>query len=73
MENVGSEWILDPEFPENYHPVSGEEELYTVIDNNGNIIQYRQRSQQADGLWLWQDVDPHIPESYEAVEGINDI
>lgn len=70
---VSSEWILDPEIPENYLPVPGQGELYMVIDNDGNIIQYRQRTKQEDGSWLWSDVNPDIPENYESVEGLEDV
>ena len=70
---VSSEWILDPEIPDNYLPVPGREELYMVIDNDGNIIQYRQRTRQEDGSWLWSDVNPDIPENYEAVEGLENV
>ena len=41
-DEVDPEWVLDPEIPENYLPVPGEEELYMVIDNDGNILGYRQ-------------------------------
>lgn len=70
---ISSEWILDPEIPDNYLPVPGREELYMVIDNDGNIIQYRQRTLQEDGSWLWSDVDPNIPEDYEAVDGLENV
>lgn len=72
-DTVSSEWVLDPEIPDNYLPVPGREELYMVIDNDGNIIQYRQRVLQEDGSWLWSDVNPDIPENYEAVEGLEDV
>lgn len=70
---VSSEWILDPEIPDNYLPVPGREEMYMVIDNDGNIIQYRQRTRQEDGSWIWSDVNPDIPENYEAVEGLKNV
>ena len=72
-DTVSSEWILDPEIPDNYLPVPGHNELYMVIDNDGNIMQYRQRTMQEDGSWLWEDVNPDIPENYEAVEGLEDV
>ena len=50
------EWILDPEIPDNYVPVAGENEVYMVLDDSGNITGYRQRTQQEDGSWLWADV-----------------
>ena len=67
------DWKLDPEIPLNYIPVPGEDELYMVVDNNGNIIQYRKRKRQADGTWLWEDVNPDIPENYEPVEGLENV
>jgi len=70
---VSPEWILDPEIPENYLPVPGRRELYMIIDDNGRITGYRQRTQQADGSWVWADVNPDIPEHYEAVSGLKDV
>lgn len=70
---VSSEWILDPEIPENYLPVPGGDELYMVIDNDGNIMMYRQRTLQDDGSWIWKDVNPDIPEEYEAVDGLDSV
>ena len=32
------EWTLDPEIPLNYIPVPGEDELYMVVDDSGNIM-----------------------------------
>ncbi len=52
------EWTLDPEIPLNYIPVPGEDELYMVVDDSGNITNYRKRVKQADGSWVWQDVNP---------------
>ena len=49
------EWTLDPEIPLNYIPVPGEDELYMVVDDSGNITNYRKRVKQADGSWVWQD------------------
>lgn len=72
-ETVDSEWVLDPEISDNYLPVPGRDELYMVIDNDGNIMQYRQRTLQEDGSWLWKDVDPNIPEHYEAVAGLENV
>lgn len=43
------EWTLDPEIPLNYIPVPGEDELYMVVDDSGNITNYRKRVKQADG------------------------
>lgn len=66
-------WYLDPEIPENYIPVPGEEELYMVVDDSGNIVKYRKRSKQADGSWVWEDVNPDIPEDYEPVDGLENV
>ena len=73
LPDVGEEWYLDPEIPQNYVPVLGEEELYMVIGEDGRIEGYRQRIKQEDGSWLWQDVNPDIPEDYEAVEGLENV
>ena len=62
------EWILDPEIPDNYIPVAGEDEMYMVIDDAGNITAYRQRTKQEDGSWLWEDVKNPNAESYESVD-----
>lgn len=70
---VDEDWRLDPEIPLNYMPVPGEDELYMVIDNDGNITGYRKRTKQIDGSWLWSDVNPDIPDDYEAVDGLPDI
>lgn len=70
---AGDEWYLDPEIPLNYIPVPGEDELYMVVDDSGNITGYRHRTKQADGSWLWEDVNPDIPENYEKVEGLEDV
>lgn len=72
-DEVDPEWVLDPEIPENYLPVPGEEELYMVIDNDGNILGYRQRTKQEDGSWVWADVNPDIPDNYEAVDGLENV
>ena len=49
LPDVGEEWYLDPEIPQNYVPVLGEEELYMVIGEDGRIEGYRQRIKQEDG------------------------
>lgn len=72
-EGVDSEWILDPEIPDNYIPVPGEDELYMVVDENGNITKYRHRTQQEDGSWVWEDINPDIPDNYEPVEGLENV
>jgi hypothetical protein len=68
-----SDWILDHEIPSNYIPVIGRDELYMVIDDEGNIIKYRQRTKQTDGSWTWEDIDPNIPQNYEPVEGLENV
>ena len=70
---VNTDWVLDPEIPENYIPVPGEDELYMVIDEYGMIIEYRHRTQQEDGTWVWETVNPDIPDNYEAVEGLENV
>jgi len=70
---ISAEWVLDPEIPENYLPVPGHNELYMVIDGDGRITGYRQRTRQEDGSWLWADVNPDIPEDYEPVQGLKDV
>lgn len=67
------EWTLDPEIPLNYIPVPGEDELYMVVDDSGNITNYRKRIKQADGSWVWQDVNPDIPDNYEKVDGLDNV
>ena len=67
------EWTLDPEIPLNYIPVPGEDELYMVVDDSGNITNYRKRVKQADGSWVWQDVNPDIPDNYEKVDGLDNV
>lgn len=67
------EWVLDPEIPSNYIPVLGRNELYMVVDEDGNIIKYRQRERQEDGSWVWHDVNPDIPENYEPVPGLENV
>ena len=67
------EWTLDPEIPLNYIPVPEEDELYMVVDDSGNITNYRKRVKQADGSWVWQDVNPDIPDNYEKVDGLDNV
>lgn len=66
-------WTLDPEIPLNYIPVPGEDELYMVVDDNGNITGYRHRTKQADGTWFWEDVNPDIPDNYVKVDGLENV
>lgn len=68
-----ADWVLDPEIPDNCIPVLGGNELYMVVDEDGNIIKYRRRVKQEDGSWLWEDVNPDIPENYEAVPGLDNV
>lgn len=70
---VSDEWTLDPEIPLNYIPVPGEDELYMVVDDNGNITGYRHRIKQSDGSWLWEDVNPDIPDNYVKVDGLENV
>ncbi len=70
---VSVEWILDPEIPENYVPVLGEDELCMVVDDNGNVEKYRRRTKQEDGSWLWEDVNPDIPDYFVPVDGLEDV
>ena len=72
-DDVDSIWKLDPEVPDNYIPVPGENELYMVIDENGHILKYRQRTKQTDGAWIWKDVNPDIPKNYEKVDGLDNV
>ena len=68
------DWTLDPEIPDNYVPVPGEDEMYMVIDDTGNIINYRQRTQSIDGTWEWEDIaDPDLAIEIEPVEGVDDV
>lgn len=73
LPTADEDWVLDPEIPENYIPVLNADELYMVIDENGNIEKYRHRTRMEDGTWVWEDVDPNIPENYEAVEGLDNV
>lgn len=73
LPTADPEWILDPEIPANYIPVPGEDELYMVIDEDGNITGYRHRTRGEDGTWYWEDVDPNIPNHYEPVEGLENV
>lgn len=68
-----SEYVLDPEIPENYIPIPGKDETYMVVDEKGNIKKYRQRMKQKDGSWVWQDVNPDIPDNYVPVKGIKNL
>lgn len=67
---ASDEWILDPEIPENYVPVPGEEEMYMVVNNSGEIINYRQRTKQIDGSWVWEDIkNPNLAIEIAPVKG----
>ena len=71
------EWRLDPSIPLNYIPVPGENELYMVVDENGNILYYMKRtpeeSLEGDITWHWEEVNPDIPENYQKVEGVDNL
>lgn len=71
------EWRLDPSIPLNYIPVPGENELYMVVDENGNILYYMERTAEEDIAgnitWHWEEVNPDIPENYEKVEGADNL
>lgn len=73
VPTVVDDWKIDPEIPDNYIPVPGEDELYMVIDENGNIKEYRHRTKQADGSWVWETVNPDIPAGYIPVEGLENV
>ncbi len=67
-------YLLDSaEIPDNYVPVPGYEELYMVIDDNGTILRYVQRTKESDGKWTWKTVNPDIPEGYEPVNGVENV
>lgn len=72
-QEVDDSWQLDPEIPLNYIPVPGESELYMVIGTDGQIIEYRKRTKQIDGSWVWETVNPDIPSNYEPVEGLENV
>lgn len=73
LPTADPEWVLDPEIPTNYIPVPGENELYMVIDDDGNVKEYRRRTKQDDGSWLWATVNPDIPQEYIPVEGLENV
>ena len=73
VPTVADDWKIDPEIPDNYIPVPGEDELYMVIDENGNIKEYRHRTKQSDGSWVWETVNPDIPAGYIPVEGLENV
>lgn len=71
------EWRLDPSIPLNYIPVPGENELYMVVDENGNIQYYMKRTPQEDIAgnitWHWEEVNPDIPDNYQKIDGIENL
>lgn len=71
--DMAAEGEVDPELPLNYIPLLGYEETYMVIGEDGAIEEYRQRTKQDDGSWLWKTVDLNIPEHYEAVPGLENV
>lgn len=72
---VSDEWKIDPEIPDNYIPIPGEDELYMVVTESGNIEKYRHRYHKDgdDKTWYWVDVNPDIPEDYEPVLGLENV
>ena len=70
---VSDEWKLDKTIPANYVPVPGADQMFMVVNDAGEITGYRQRSQMADGTWIWADVNPDIPDDYEKVEGVENV
>lgn len=71
---AADDWTLDPEIPDNYVPVPGEEEMYMVVNNSGEIINYRQRTKQIDGSWAWEDIDnPNLAIEIAPVKGKEDL
>lgn len=70
---ASDEWKLDKTIPANYVPVPGEDQLFMVVNDAGEITGYRQRAQMADGTWIWSDVNPDIPDNYEQVNGLKDV
>lgn len=71
--SVDKEWILDPEIPENYVPVPDEDELYMVIGDDGTIQQYRKRTLQDDGSWIWTTVQDNNPLKPTEVENVFEV
>ena len=76
--NTGSvskeeDWTFDYTVPLNYIPVPGEKDLFMEVDNDGNIVAYHKRVQQADGSYNWEEVNPDIPDNYEPVEGLENV
>lgn len=70
---VSTNWKLSDGVPANYIPVPGRPELYMVVDDDGYITGYKQRSKNDAGEWEWTDVNPDIPENYEPVPGLKDV
>lgn len=67
------DWTFDYTVPLNYIPVPGEKDLFMEVDNDGNIVAYHKRVQQADGSYDWETVNPDIPENYEPVPGLENV
>lgn len=71
------EWRLDPSIPLNYIPVPGEDELYMVVDDNGNILYYMKRTPEEDIAgnitWHWEEINPDIPNNYQKVDGVENL
>lgn len=71
--NVGEQWILDASVPDDYIPVPGEDNLFLVIDENGNIVKYVKGTKNEDGKWSFEEVNPDIPNNYELVNGTTNL
>ena len=66
-------WVWDTKIRYNKIRVRGGKTFDWVVDENGSILKYRQRTRHEDGSWVWKDVDPNIPANYEAVPGLKGI
>lgn len=71
IEDVEEEWLLDATIPSNYVPVPDADELYMVIDDNGNIIEYRHRYKLEgdEDTWYWETVEEEKESEFKPVEG----
>ena len=73
VTSASDEWYLDPEIPVNYIPVPGEDEVYMVVDDSGAVTGYRKRTKQADGSWLWSDVNEVSEDVLTPVDGVDNL
>ena len=73
IEDVDEEWLLDATIPSNYVPVPDGDELYMVIDNDGNVVEYRHRYKLEgdDNTWYWETVEQE--EDYIPVEDVENL